>query len=205
MAESEVRERSCKDTYQGLIHFAVASYGEWERSWAQSLVVASSSIIGDGLSISTVSLVSTLHSPVDHPFDEAKPLAVLFAAILAPIYLFILPSFDPCTGLSVAGRLARFDFLGSLLSIGAIVCLIMGINFGGVLYEWNSGSIIALFVVSGVLFIIFALQQIFTVLTTEDNRVFPVHLVRRKEPVLLFITGSSGGAAIYIALYYIPL
>lgn len=205
MAESEVRERSCKDTYQGLIHFAVASYGEWERSWAQSLVVASSSIIGDGLSISTVSLVSTLHSPVDHPFDEAKPLAVLFAAILAPIYLFILPSFDPCPGLSVAGRLARFDFLGSLLSIGAIVCLIMGINFGGVLYEWNSGSIIALFVVSGVLFIVFALQQIFTVLTTEDNRVFPVHLVRRKEPVLLFIAGSSGGAAIYIALYYIPL
>ncbi|KAL8750429.1 MAG: hypothetical protein Q9199_007078 [Rusavskia elegans] len=137
--------------------------------------------------------------------DQAKPLAVLFAAILAPIYLFILPSFDPCPGESVTGRLARFDFLGSLLSIGAIVCLIMGINFGGVLYEWNSGSIIALFVVSGILFIAFALQQIFTVFTTEDNRVFPIHLVRRKEPILLFIAGSSGGAAIYITLYYIPL
>ncbi|KAL8878107.1 MAG: hypothetical protein Q9198_004019, partial [Flavoplaca austrocitrina] len=130
---------------------------------------------------------------------------LLFAAILAPIYLFILPSFDPCPGVSVAGRLAKFDFLGSLLSIGAIVCLIMGINFGGVLYEWNSGSIIALFVVSGVLFIVFAIQQIFKIFTTEDNRVFPVHLVQRKEPVLLFIAGSSAGAAIYIALYYIPL
>ncbi|KAL8784762.1 MAG: hypothetical protein Q9213_003793 [Squamulea squamosa] len=130
---------------------------------------------------------------------------LLFAAVLAPIYLFILPSFDPCPGVSVGGRLARFDFLGSLLSIGAIVCLIMGINFGGVLYEWNSGSIVALFVLSGVLFIIFALQQIFTVFTTEDNRIFPVHLVRRKEPVLLFIAGSSGGAGIYIPLYYIPL
>ncbi|KAL8910405.1 MAG: hypothetical protein Q9172_007842 [Xanthocarpia lactea] len=130
---------------------------------------------------------------------------LLFAAVLAPIYLFILPSFDPCPGVSIAGRLARFDFLGSLLSIGAIVCLIMGINFGGVLYEWNSGSIIALFVLSGILFIVFALQQIFTVFTTEDNRIFPVHLVRRKEPVLLFIAGASGGAGIYIPLYYIPL
>ncbi|KAL8861121.1 MAG: hypothetical protein Q9178_002335 [Gyalolechia marmorata] len=130
---------------------------------------------------------------------------LLFAAILAPIYLFILPSFDPCPGDSVATRLARFDFLGSLLSIGAIVCLIMGINFGGVLYEWGSGSIIALFVLSGLLFIVFGFQQIFTIFTTKDNRVFPVHLVQRKEPVLLFVGGSSAGAAIYIALYYIPL
>lgn len=132
-------------------------------------------------------------------------LAVFFAAILAPIYLFLIPSFDPCPGVSVAGRLVKFDFLGSLLSIGAIVCLIMGINFGGVLYDWNSGSIIALFVISGALFIVFAIQQIFTIFTTEDNRLFPVHLVQRKEPILLFIAGASGGAAIYLVLYYIPL
>ncbi|KAL8886464.1 MAG: hypothetical protein Q9215_005838 [Flavoplaca cf. flavocitrina] len=125
---------------------------------------------------------------------------LLFAAILAPIYLFLIPSFDPCPGVSVAGRLAEFDFLGSLLSIGAIVCLIMGINFGGVL-----GPIIALFVISGALFIVFAIQQVFTIFTTEDNRLFPVHLVQRKEPILLFIAGASGGAAIYLVLYYIPL
>ncbi|KAL8893787.1 MAG: hypothetical protein Q9192_004924 [Flavoplaca navasiana] len=130
---------------------------------------------------------------------------LLFAAILAPIYLFLIPSFDPCPGVSVAGRLTKFDFLGSLLSIGAIVCLIIGINFGGVLYDWNSGPIIALFVISGALFIVFAIQQIFTILTTEDNRLFPVHLVQRKEPILLFIAGASGGAAIYLVLYYIPL
>ncbi|KAL8846851.1 MAG: hypothetical protein Q9221_008080 [Calogaya cf. arnoldii] len=136
---------------------------------------------------------------------KAFYINLLFAAILAPIYLFILLSFDPYPGVSVGGRLARFDFLGSLLSISAIVCLIIGINFGSVLYEWNSRSIIALFVVSGVLFIVFALKQIFKMFTIEDNRVFPVHLVRRKEPVLLFIAGSSARAAIYIALYYIPL
>ncbi|KAL8836062.1 MAG: hypothetical protein Q9176_006519 [Flavoplaca citrina] len=114
---------------------------------------------------------------------------LLFAAILAPIYLFLIPSFDPCPGVSVAGRLAEFDFLGSLLSIGAI----------------DSGPIIALFVISGALFIVFAIQQVFTIFTTEDNRLFPVHLVQRKEPILLFIAGASGGAAIYLVLYYIPL
>ncbi|KAL8731492.1 MAG: hypothetical protein Q9181_004279 [Wetmoreana brouardii] len=130
---------------------------------------------------------------------------LLFAAILAPIYVFILPSSDPCPGVLFKDRLAKFDFLGALLSIGAIACLVMGINFGGVLYNWNSGSIIALFVVSGILFILFALQQIFKMFTTEDNRLFPVHLIGRKEPVLLFIAGSSAGAAIYLAIYYIPI
>ena len=167
-------------------------------------MVALSCITGDGHFTSIVSLVTSAHHVCEDSYLTTF-FPVLFAAVLAPIYLFILPSFDPCPGVSVAGRLSKFDFLGSLLSIGAIVCLIMGINFGGVLYEWNSGSIIALFVLSGVLFIIFALQQIFTVFTTEDNRIFPVHLVRQKEPVLLFIAGASGGAGIYIPLYYIPL
>ncbi len=169
-------------------------------------MVALSCITGDGPFTSIVSLVTCGYLVYeDSGLTKRTFFTVLFAAVLAPIYLFILPSFDPCPGVSVAGRLSKFDFLGSLLSIGAIVCLIMGINFGGVLYEWNSGSIIALFVLCGFLFIVFALQQIFTVFTTEDNRIFPVHLVRRKEPVLLFIAGASGGAGIYIPLYYIPL
>ena len=148
---------------------------------------------------------SIIFAPYYPVFRLSEKFAVLFAAVLAPIYLFILPSFDPCPGLSFTSRLAKFDFLGSTLSVGAIVCLIMGINFGGLLYSWNDGAIIALFVVSGVLFIVFAFQQIFTVFTTSDTRVFPVHLVRRKEPVLLFIAGSSGGAAIYLVIYYIPI
>jgi len=124
---------------------------------------------------------------------------------LIPIYLFILPSFDPAPGASLSDRLAKYDFLGSILSIGAICCLIMGINFGGVLFAWKSGSTIALFVVCGVLFVLFAVQQIFTIATTKDDRVFPVQFVQQKEPVLLFIAGSSGGASIYFALYYIPI
>lgn len=166
-------------------------------------MAASSCTTGDGRSTSTVRFESC--SFYTFLLQLIEIFSVLFAAILAPIYLFVLPSFDPCPGLSFKDRLVKFDFLGSILSIGAIVCLVMGINFGGVLYDWNSGPIIALFVVAGVLFIVFALQQIFMVYTTEDNRVFPTYLVRRKEPVLLFMAGSSAGAAIYIAIYYIPV
>lgn len=81
----------------------------------------------------------------------------------------------------------------------------MGINFGGALYNWNSGSIIALFIVSGVLWIMFALQQSLEIFTTVNTRLFPVHLIRKKEPVLLFIAGACGGASIYLSIYYIPV
>ena len=178
----------------------VAWCGVSVQCWALWSVVALNCTAGVGHSISIVSIIREHHS-----FVILKITTVLIAAILAPIYLFILPSFDPCPGVPFLARLAKLDFLGSALSIGAIVCLVMGINFGGVLYNWNSGSIIALFVVAGILFIVFALQQIFTLFTTKDQRVFPVHLVRRKEPVLLFMAGASAGAAIYIAIYYIPI
>ena len=81
----------------------------------------------------------------------------------------------------------------------------MLINFGGLLYDWTSGSIIALAVVGIILWIAFVFQQSFTIFTTTENRLFPVHFLKRKEQVLLFIAGASAGAAIYITIYYIPI
>ena len=130
---------------------------------------------------------------------------MLFGAILLPIYLFILPSFDPAAGQTFLERIKRFDIVGSLISIGAFVCTVMLINFGGLLYDWTSGSIIALAVVGIILWIAFVFQQSFTIFTTTENRLFPVHFLKRKEQVLLFIAGASAGAAIYITIYYIPI
>ena len=130
---------------------------------------------------------------------------MLFGAILLPIYLFILPSFDPAIGQTFLERAKRFDMVGTLLSIGAFVCTVMLINFGGLLYDWTSGSIIALAVVGILLWITFAFQQSFTIFTTVENRIFPVHFLKQKEQILLFIAGASAGAAIYITIYYIPI
>ncbi|KAJ5598864.1 Major facilitator superfamily domain general substrate transporter [Penicillium hordei] len=130
---------------------------------------------------------------------------LLFGAILLPTYLFVIPSNDPAPGTSRLQKLASFDWVGSVLCIGAIVTLVMGVNFGGTLYAWNSGQIIALFVVSGVLWIIFGLQQGFTIATSVETRILPIHLFAQKEPVLLFISCATVGAVCYISVYYIPI
>lgn len=81
----------------------------------------------------------------------------------------------------------------------------MAVSFGGVLYNWNSATIIALFVLSGVLFILLGLQQTFTVLTTLSRRVFPIHYVTQKEMAILFAQIAAASTNSFIAIYFIPL
>ncbi|KAF2477217.1 MFS drug efflux transporter [Lindgomyces ingoldianus] len=131
-------------------------------------------------------------------------LNLCIMGVLSPVYFFMIPSFQPQKDRSVASRLADIDLLGSVLSIGALVCLIMGINFGGTLYGWGSGQIISLFILSGVLFLAFAIQQYFAFLTTESDRLFPVAFLGDKEALLLFFLTATFNASGFIPIYWIP-
>lgn len=130
---------------------------------------------------------------------------LIIGALFAPANLLFLPSFDPSPGKPISQRLTGFDFLGAILSIAALVTLMLAINFGGTLYSWESSQTIALFVVSGVLFVLFAFQQLYSVTTTPANRMFPVHFLRNREAVLLFILAAVSNASAYVPIYYIPI
>jgi hypothetical protein len=53
----------------------------------------------------------------------------------------MLPSPDPRPGLSFQQRFAEIEIAGAAIMLGAIISFVMAINFGGVLYEWNSAQI----------------------------------------------------------------
>ena len=125
--------------------------------------------------------------------------------LFAPIYLLYLPSRDPRPGASYISRWREIDSVGTILQIGAFISGIMAVSFGGVLYNWDSATIIALFVLSGVLFILLGLQQSFTILTTIKRRVFPVPYVLDKEMSILFAQIAAASTNSFIAIYFIPL
>ncbi|KAK3356399.1 major facilitator superfamily domain-containing protein [Lasiosphaeria hispida] len=127
------------------------------------------------------------------------------AGLFAPVYLFWIPSFKPRAGTKAPKLLREFDIVGSILSVGAILTLILAINLGGALYAWNSGQIIALFVVSIVLFVVFGIQQSYTVFTSPTARIFPVQFLRNWNAVLLFICAAAVNTAGFIPIYYVPL
>ncbi|GAQ43929.1 hypothetical protein AKAW_11042 [Aspergillus niger] len=107
---------------------------------------------------------------------------LLFGAILIPTYLLVIPSNDPASEVPYRQKLYSFDWVGSLLNVAAFATLVMAINFGGTLYAWNSGQIISLFIVSGTLWILFGIQQGFTIASSLQATIIQVHT----RPAILY-------------------
>lgn len=131
---------------------------------------------------------------------------LVIGAIAAPAYFLLLPSTnDHLRDIKLMDRIRSIDWVGTVLICGAIVSGIMGINFGGVLYPWSSGTIIGCFVCSGVLWAIFGLQQSFCLLTTPQDRIFPCDIVLNLEANVLFAQTAAGMGASMVFLYFIPV
>ncbi|TVY83151.1 Efflux pump DEP3 [Lachnellula suecica] len=129
--------------------------------------------------------------------------------IFLPVYFFIIPSYNPRPNEAFMSKIRQIDWLGGILSCGAFVTGIIAISFGGTMYAWGSAQIIALFVISGVLFIVLVLQQHFEINTTLALRVLPLHLFKTKDMVICFICQDSSLVAVALVvpvpLYYIPV
>ena len=132
-------------------------------------------------------------------------LNLVVGGVFAPIYLFVLPSHKPEPRSSVPSQLQSFDYTGTVLQAGSLAATTMAINFGGTLYPWASGPVIALFVVAGVLAFAFIAQQAVPIFTTQQTRIFPIHLLGKKEPLLLGVLMAANNAGTFVLVYYIPL
>ncbi|KAI9686082.1 MAG: hypothetical protein M1822_004065 [Bathelium mastoideum] len=123
-------------------------------------------------------------------------------AACAPVYVFLIPSIDPRPGSSMRDRLKSIDWLGMILLAGASTALIMGISFGGVVYPWNSGRTIALFVVAFVVTLLFALQQGSSFFTKSP--VFPVTCFLPIYFIPLYFQYVRGDSPLKAGVYLLP-
>ena len=117
----------------------------------------------------------------------------------------MIPSIQPRPGASISSRIAGVDVVGTILLAGTYLAGLMAISFGGVLYAWGSGRIIALFVVAGVLITVFLVQQIWSVATRPERRAFPLHFFQNSTLVIVFVLECCASCLTYIPVYFIPL
>ncbi|KAK4992371.1 hypothetical protein LTR50_001129 [Elasticomyces elasticus] len=125
--------------------------------------------------------------------------------LFSPVYLFLIPRIDPRPTATFKERLVEIDWIGAILLFGVMTALLMGIAFGGLVYKWDSGSTIALFVVAGALFLVVAVQQWFAVGTTEERRLFPIAFLKSKEMLILFIEIACAGTITFVPIFFLPL
>ncbi|KAK2737643.1 hypothetical protein FQN55_000999 [Onygenales sp. PD_40] len=71
--------------------------------------------------------------------------------------MLVIPPHE--AGLPVVGKSKRLDIPGTLAFVPAIVCLLIGLQWGGVKYGWASAQVIALLVLFPVFIGVFAFMQ----------------------------------------------
>ncbi|KAI3323478.1 MFS general substrate transporter [Xylariaceae sp. AK1471] len=98
-------------------------------------------------------------------------------------------------------RLMRFDPIGTLIFIPAIVSLLLALQWGGTTYAWNNGRIIGLFVVFGVLIFAFLFVQ----WRQQENATVPPRIFRNRTVWAGSFFAFSIGSAFFLFVYYIPI
>ncbi|KAK7032996.1 major facilitator superfamily transporter [Favolaschia claudopus] len=103
--------------------------------------------------------------------------------------------------LALSQLVAQLDPWGNISVIPAIVSLLLALEWGGSTYSWNSGRIIGLFVVSGILFVVFVAVQIWQ----KDAATLPLRVVKQRSIWSGAWFAMFHGASNNIILIYVPL
>lgn len=127
------------------------------------------------------------------------------AAAQAPIFIFAFPKYNPKPDESGPTKLKHIDWVGALLNACTFVFLVVALTFSGSTWSWDSAGSITFWVLFGVSFILYAVQQTFSIFTTPEHRLFPIQFLKSRTMVLTYLVTASAAAAAGTTIYYIPL
>ncbi|SNX85853.1 related to tetracycline efflux protein (otrb) [Melanopsichium pennsylvanicum] len=101
---------------------------------------------------------------------------------------------------SVKSKLAKIDYLGTVLVLSGSVLLLLGLNWGGQQYSWSSPHVLVTLILGIVIFIVFAaVEARFATLPLVPMRLFKVGTVCS----VMVQTVCSGGI-FYLLLFFVP-
>lgn len=94
----------------------------------------------------------------------------------------------------------NFDFKGTILFVGGVVLFLMALSWGGTVYPWRSGHVIATMVVGGLSLIAFAICQIYF---PGPEPLVPIHLFKNFGWVAsAVVLGICGGVFYAFAIIW---
>jgi MFS family permease len=98
-------------------------------------------------------------------------------------------------------KLKSLDLLGFGLFAGSITMLLLVLQWGGVVYSWNSSIVIGLLVGFGVVFMIFVGSQWYV----ADSALVPPKLFHYRTVILAFGACLLGPGGVACIIYYLPI
>lgn len=117
------------------------------------------------------------------------------------IFLIIHPPRRPeLESLSITEKIKRIDFIGLLLLVPAIVCLLLALQWGGSTYQWSDGRIIALLTLFGVLTPLFLAFEYWK----GAEATLPLRIMAQRSVAAATWNSFCNGAGFLLLMYYIP-
>ncbi|KAJ6008616.1 hypothetical protein N7499_001333 [Penicillium canescens] len=98
-------------------------------------------------------------------------------------------------------QIKELDLLGSFFFLPAIISLLLALQWGGTKYDWSNGRIIGLFVVFGVLILIFTGIQY----KAQDKATIPPRLIKNRSVWGAAWYALALGAGFFVMTYYLPI
>lgn len=129
---------------------------------------------------------------------------LIIAVVSAPGLIWCLPSLNPMD-IPFTQKLKTQDWLGITIFSAGSVCFTMALAFGGTIYPFGSASGIVLWVMTGVLLVVFGLVTYYHPFVAKEHRLYPVHLFKNIQLSLLKLEIFMAMGSMMTALYYIPL
>ncbi|KAJ3115013.1 hypothetical protein HK100_001493 [Physocladia obscura] len=97
--------------------------------------------------------------------------------------------------------LGKVDFLGTILLVAGVICLLIPIQGGGSQYAWNSVTVIVLLILGALLIAAF----IYVEGWVAKNPVLTFALFKNKLTLAVFATTFFVGCGFFILIFYTPL
>lgn len=127
--------------------------------------------------------------------------AVSFAACLFLLKPSAPLGSDPNDKSSAWSKLIRLDWTGGILTLGAVTCLVLGLQWGGNEKAWNSAAVIVTLVLSGVV----AIALIFWERFLQDRSLVPLAIFKSISIYAIIAYAFTTRFALLLFTYYIPI
>lgn len=103
------------------------------------------------------------------------------------------------TKTTLKNTLSQLDLLGNLFFLPGVICVLLALQWGGTKYPWGNGRIIALFVLFGVLMIIFAGLQKYQ----GEKATVPLRLIKNRNVWGAAFFSFALGSSFFSTVYYV--
>ncbi|KAI1214200.1 major facilitator superfamily domain-containing protein [Annulohypoxylon truncatum] len=134
-------------------------------------------------------------------FGINLPLGAVTVVLCA--VLVHLPKEPEIQSIGLVNKFKQLDIPGTICLVGSLICLLMALQWGGSSYPWNSSRVIALFVVFGILLIVFIVTQM--TMITGNSRTIPASLLKNRDIWLAASYAMCMTGGVYVAILYLPV